>query len=264
MQFHCEDLRQVGVVLTPSSSTQATLVNLSGKPIAEWALKCEIKWLGQREGGGGRQVTGGIIPSLMLPFGMTKDWQARTTYWNAILPGSKRLVSCNPLKLTGDNRDVRQPTLEERWRGATFSMEAGHREPEPDWHTRVKSIKLTLDGVFFADGGFAGPNECQLWESVIYRAKVYKSVAQAARKLHETGMEPAALLAEVEKITGKHSPQSGPLHLRGKATAEEFCQNARNSLAGYLSNRFDMEQDEIVSNLVGWADTVIPDYHRVS
>ena len=263
MQFLCEDLRHAGVVLTPSSPTQATLVNLSGKPIAEWALKCEIEWLRQQEGGGGKRVTGGVIPSLMLPFGMTKDWQARTTYWNAILPGSKRLVSCNPLKLTGDNRDVRQPTLEERWRGSTFSMEGGHREPEPDWQTRARSTKLVLDGVFFADGEFAGPNECQLWEKVIYLAEVYQSVAQTARKLYEAGMEPAALLAEVEKITGKHSPQNGPLHFRGKATAEEFRQDARSSLAGYLSNRLDMEQDEIVSDLVGWADTVLPPYLRV-
>ena len=264
MELVCEDLRQAGVVLTPASPIQATLVNLSGKPIAEWALKCEIEWLGQQEGGGGRQITGGVIPSLMLPFGMTNDWRGRTTYWNAILPGSRRLVSCNPLMLTGDNRDVRQPTLEERWRGSTFSMEGSHSEPELDWHTRAKSTKLVLDGVFFADGEFAGPNECQLWENVIYQAEVCQSVAQAARKLHEAGMAPATVLAEVEKITGKYSPQPGPLHFHRKATAEEFRQDARNSLAGYLSSKLDMEQDEIVSDLVGWADTVLPDYHRVS
>ena len=263
MQFLCEDLRQAGVVLTPSSPTQATLANISEKPIAEWALKCEIEWLDQQERGGGKQITGGIIPSLMLPFGMTDDWRARTTYWNAILPGSKRLVTCNPLKLTGDNRDVRQPTLQERWRGSTFAMEGGV-EPADEWQRRVKSLRLTLDGVFFADGEFAGPNECQLWETVIYQAEVFQSVATAACKFYDAGMEPAAILAEVEKVTGKHVQQPGPLHSRRKGTADEFRQDAKNSLASYLANRLEMEPDEIVSDLVGWADTVLPDYRRVS
>ena len=53
MEFHCEDLRQAGVVLTQTSSIEATLVNVSGKPITDWALRCEIEWLGSHVCGGG-------------------------------------------------------------------------------------------------------------------------------------------------------------------------------------------------------------------
>jgi len=114
---------------------------------------------------------------------MTPEMRAFAGYWHAILPGSKRYVSGGG-RMFGDNADVRPPTPEEDWKGPRFSVGGS-------WHNmpmdRTRRVTLILDGIFFSDGEFAGPNDAQLYERIVCDAEVYQAVAAAARVQFSAG-----------------------------------------------------------------------------
>jgi len=69
--------------------------------------------------------------------------------------------------MVGDNTDVRGPKPDEVWKGGCISgIGGGGYNPG----LPIKSVTLILDGVFFLDGGFAGPNRSGLWEQVTKEA----------------------------------------------------------------------------------------------
>src|SRR5580658_7906252 len=82
---------------------------------------------------------------------------------------------------------------------------SGGRNP-----AEIESITLTLDGVFFADGGLIGPNQAQLWEEVVARAEAHEQLTRIAREGRDRGGAPLKILADIETLTGP-APERMPM-----------------------------------------------------
>jgi hypothetical protein len=202
MEFRCEDLAEHGLQLVPPSSaeyeallsdvqrrmeiakpgfppmpnpfrnplperdrnTAAILLNRSGQGI----VAMRFVW---RFEGGPEQVcirSGTVLPCpQMFPLNWPANFLAP-----GIMPGSKRYLACG--YAFGDNSDV-LPALKQ-WKLPEFSeIEEHGSTPEPD------QASLSLDGVFFADGAFAGANRYHLWEQVVFAAEERRSIGELAQ-----------------------------------------------------------------------------------
>jgi hypothetical protein len=291
MEFHCEDLPQHGVLLIPPASPEydvlladiqrrmehpvegsppvvemprprirpedrdvsAILVNRSPHGIAAiqqvWTLR----------GPDGRAATSSIgdggNPSVLLPFGLPAQMLKLYGYWHVILPGSKRYLSINGDQ-AGDNSDVRPPDAEERWKGGIGGGGGGRR-----LHRPMQSVTLTLDGVFFTDGGFAGPNRRGLWEQVVYSAEAHMQVAALARRGREAGMAAGQLLAEVERLTG---PAAEEFPRPPGSAAEVTRESVLRKLAWDIGMARKHGGDErTVGMLMSWVDARPPEFHKL-
>jgi hypothetical protein len=297
MKFHCEDLARAGIVLIPSDSrafqplcsdisrhieapppgspspfpdetpdlpgeddpASAILWNQSEKPICAFTLIWKYHW--KDEGIGDRtssHILGvGHSPSLLLPFGLREDRRAFETYWQTILPGSKRYLE-NGCVL-GTNADVRPPAPDEQWSGGVMRW-GGGREQQSD---RADTVTLTLDAAFFSTGECVGPDTNQLWEHVIIAAELYQEVATVACSGVEAGFDVEQILAEIEQITGDagHPPAPPPPDNRAETVSLRECERWR--LAKRISHmRTHFGSDKTVSILGDWADASVPQYRR--
>jgi hypothetical protein len=236
MEFYCEDLPLHGVVLIPPSppdydslladiqrridhpvagsppipesmqarisaedrETSAILLNHSQNGIAA----IQQVWTFQETTGRTytSSIGSGSNPSVLLPFGVLEKFLKIYGYWHVILPGSKLYLNANGEQV-GDNTDVRPPAPDELWTGGFAGGRAGgSRRRGP-----FAKITLTLDGVFFSYGGFAGPNRKGLWEQVVSRAEAHLQVSNTARQNHDKGVAADRILAQIETITGPAS-----------------------------------------------------------
>src|SRR5580698_4112070 len=133
--------------------------------------------------------------------------QEFNTFWNTIFPGSKRLMTCGGSTF-GDNTDVRPPAPDDLSRGGGW-MSVGHvRRPDG-----LKPVKLTLDGVFFVEGGFAGPNRLGSWEETVFAADADLACAALAREARRKGTAPAEFFAHLSAFTGQTEQRMPPMPL---------------------------------------------------
>src|SRR5215475_13162597 len=95
------------------------------------------------------------------------------------------------------------PATDEVWVGGVVCGRGGGGRRQ----RLIHRVTLTLDGVFFVDGGFAGPNRKHLWEQVVHTADIHIQVANIAREGHREGISPERILAEIESITGPWQDQ---------------------------------------------------------
>ncbi|GEM_PF-3479837 len=233
MEFRCEDLPQHGVVLVPPTSREydtllaeirrrlenpvagsppplpltgprfpederfrsAILVNRGPTGIAA----VQQVWTFQEAGG--RSYTssfGGVTgSSVLLPFGLPERLRKLYGYWHVILPGSKRYLDSRG-DILGDNSDVRPPDPDEAWQGGIVrGRGGGGRLPG-----LLERVTLTLDGVFFTDGGFAGPNRRGLWDQVVGSAEAHLEAAEIARRGRRQDLTPERIFAEIERALG--------------------------------------------------------------
>jgi hypothetical protein len=112
------------------------------------------------------QFSPGTNPSVLLPFGLDDQIRKFDAFWNTIFPDSKRLMTADG-HWYGDNTDVRAPADDELGHGGFFSMSSG------SGHDLDEPVKVMLDGVFFVDGGFAGPNRLGAWEHTVFAAEAH-------------------------------------------------------------------------------------------
>jgi hypothetical protein len=298
MEFLCEDLRQFGVELIPPSApeydalladirwrvddpvegsppipkrmrvriddadreTSAILVNRSEKGIAA----IQQVW-GFRESGG-RAYTGSIgpganNPSILHPYGLSEKSLKLRGYWDVILPGSKRYLSRNG-QLLGDNSDVRPPAADEVWTGG---MGGGGGDGGRSRRS-IESVTLTLDGIFFTDGVFIGPNQAQLWEQVVARAEAHEQLTRIAREGRDRGDAPLKILADIETLTGPAPERMQmPFLPRSMVGMDEFCKAALQKLARQIAMvRRQPSGDEFALQLViGWGDVRVPQFRRI-
>ena len=256
MEFRCQDLREAGVILVPQiPPIGATLINQSDQPIVAWSLQYRTEDESGRAGGANITMSGNSIPSLLFPFGLTPELRKQLIYQNAILPGSRRYIKDG--ELIGDNTDVRPPQPDEVWK-ATFS---GDNLINRDLD-EMKSVTLILDGIFFADGEFAGPNELQLFDQIVHEAEVYREVADAAGELVKDGHNTDAVLNAVEKLTGP-SRAAMPHRPGVQSPPEVFREQAQAFIAWTISRtRKQLGDAKVVFMLAGWANANIPQYRR--
>ena len=292
MEFRCEDLPQFGLVLVPPEAPEydgllahihrrldqpvagsplwrspqvvpkdrpmsAILLNHSPWPIAL------IQQVWTFEEVGGRTYTssvGGITgSSILLPFGLTES-MLKFGYWHVILPGSKRYFNSSGDEV-GDNSDVRPPGPDEIWKGGVFSVGGafGRRDGQ------MKSVTFTLDGVFFADGGFAGPNRHGLWEQVLGRAEAALQAAEAAQRGHNDGLTPAQIFSEIDKAIGpaRDRPPVPPAP-SGTWTSSDYRRFSRESTAFHIARtRQDLGDERAIYAIIDWLQAPLPRFHRL-
>ena len=297
MSFVCEDLARHGVVLVPPSShdydmyladiqrrvstpvegsppfpegfrprivptersESAILLNRSAKSIAGLQVVWRFETLTGRTF---RHASGMLSPrSLLLPFNPRNESIARLeNYWHTIFPGSKRYLGESGI--VGDNTDVRPPTDDEKWRGGIVTGRGGGggRSRDP-----IRQVTLVLDGVFFLDGEFVGPDREKMFEEIVAESEAHRAVAKIATDGKDHGLSAAEILAQIEQATGV-PPDTPPMppHLRNAAASHEtFRAAALQAIASLLAlQRRYSQAEQIVSAIIAWNDVVLPNFRK--
>ncbi len=215
----------------------------------------------------GRTTTGssspGTNPSVLLPFTQLDRTKKVDAYWNTIFPGSKRLLTAEGGRY-GDNTDVRPPAADER--SNSFAITAGGRTGAQD------PLKLTLDGIFFVDGGFDGPDQLRTWDHVVSSREIFLDFAALARR---TG--PADFFAQIQKRSGLtgNEPRVGPRNLPrplppphrrssdyGTVSIREYHQQRIARIA--LGMRERLGDAAALASISAWQDTPGPQPHKLA
>jgi hypothetical protein len=290
MDFRCEDLPSQGVLLVPPGAAEyqgllddvrnrvdhpaagappfpppriaaedlalsAILLNRAAAPIAL------IQQVWTFEDAAGRAssaaIGNGINPSVLLPFGVPDRELRLYRYWHVILPGSKRLVTPAG-EILGDNTDVRPPGPDEMWQGGVMGGRGGGGGRG---HAPSVRVTLTLDGVLFADGAFAGPNRRGLWEQTVSTAEAYVDSANVARRLHDEGAPSDRILAAVESALGGHEFGSPP---RAGSPPEGYRSWARGIIGNrVMGMRNNLGDDRAVYTILSWLDARVPNFRKL-
>lgn len=300
VNFLCEDLPQHGLLLVPPSSedydrlladiqrrvngpvegsppfpeklrpriapedrsTSAILLNRSTKVIA--AL--QAVWRFETETGRSFRHSKGMLSpkGVLLAFeGRNQSTLKLITYWNTIFPGSKRYLGESGM--VGDNMDVRLPADDEKWRGGMIggggSGGGSSRDP-------IRQVTLLLDGVFFLDGEFVGPDSEKMFEQTVADVEAHRIVARIAKDGHHKGLSPAEILAEIEKTTGV-APERPPIppNFRNAAAAKEDFRTAALQTIAYqlgMRRRFPQasNEEQTIFSIMSWDDVVLPSFRR--
>ncbi len=178
MPLLCQGLKRYGVALVADGERSAVLHNQASQAIASLAFV----WTFADSNGRVRPFSflPGANPSVLLPFNVDERQRKIYAYWHTIFPGSKRIMNADG-STSGDNSDVRPPREDEIHRGGWIGFGPGSRTDE------LEPLKLELDGVFFADGGFAGPNRLGSCEHVVFAAEAHRECAAQVRRARERG-----------------------------------------------------------------------------
>jgi hypothetical protein len=252
--------RMRGRIEDEDRETSAILVNRSNLGIAA----IQQIWYFRESGGRVYKHStgpGANNPSILLPYGLSEKSLRLRGYWDVILPGSKRYLSRNG-GLLGDNSDVRPPAADELWTGG---MGGGGGRGGGSGGS-IESVTLSLDGVFFTDGGFIGPNQGKLWEQVIARAGAHERLTRIAREGRDRGEAPLKILADIETLTGP-APERMPMPFlpRSMVDMDEFRKAALQKLARQIAMvRRQPSGDEFALQLVvGWGDARVPRFRML-
>lgn len=256
-----DPIRQMafGNISPGKRSTSAILLNRSGKSIAALSLVWHCEEVGGKTDT--RPWTNIFGRALLLPFQYDASSLKIEAYQNTILPGSKRYLG--EYEMAGDNADVRMPEPDEipqGW-GGGFTMcgpwiPAG---PAPV----IQAATLVLDGVFFADGEFAGPGQYGLWEEITSEARVRMDAAKNARFGKDVGVAAAYVLNQIGSRVGEpgEPPHSAPI---GPEKVSAFDQWAEEKVACEVGMmRGQMGDERTLDWLTAQADTQLPDFRRV-
>ncbi len=291
MEYRCEDLPQYGVVLVPPSSPEyaALLADIETRlanplpgspppppdfedPAAPTMILCNrsqigiaaLSWIWKFETETSRTTSSSVLiataggPSLLKPFGLDERARKICAYWHVILPESKRGIRGN--RMFGDNTDVRPPQADELWKGGGVGF--GGR----DRRTRgpLKSVTLALDGVFFVDGGFAGPDTLRNFDRVIATADAHIQVGRIAQEGNSQGLSPAEIFARIEAVTG---PDRGRGKLRSAPSdpPEDFLTDSLRNIASQIgmARKHGGDRPQFIRLLRSWPDATLPNYRKL-
>lgn len=216
----------------------AILVNRADVAIAALAYV----WSFPGRGGGvlPHNRTPGTNSSILLPFGVDDRARKFDSYWHTIFPGSKRLLMRDGSQY-GDNTDVRPPAADELWHGGFFRSSSGSSNHD------LEPLKLTLDGVFFVDGGFAGPNRLGSWEQTVFAAETYLDCAALAR-------DPPTM----------PSPPPPTVSESGLPDPEPIRQYQRQDVGWRILSMREYQSDEsLMTRIAACADSPVPKFHKL-
>ena len=206
-------------------------------------------------------TSGSAILTVLLPFGLDDRIRKVHAFWNAILPGSKRLMTCDGSSF-GDNTDVRPPAADELWHGSFVSVRGGSGSHES------QPVKLTLDGIFFVDGGFAGPNRLWSWERTVFAAEAHLNCAALAREARREGTPLAEFFVQVQALTGQKDegwPPLAPPSLNSAAPDPEPIRKFELQVVGreVLAMRTRLGDDLAFAAVEAWADAPVPKFYKL-
>jgi hypothetical protein len=287
MEYRCEGLSRYGVVLVPPSSPEyagllADIQKRLTNPVAGSPPQLRLEdpdeptmilcnrsqtaiaapsWIWKLEPEAGRpmgsRVSTASVPSVLAPFGLEERIRKLYDYWHVILPGSKRGIRGN--SLLGSNTDVRLPQPEEIWKGGWFSVGAGSGRSQGP----LKSVTLTLDGVFFLDGGFAGPDTLCSFDRLTADVNAHLQAGRLARDGHYRGLSAQDIFKQLEEVTGPDrgpAPPRPPLPNRAGHFLEDSLRNLASMIGMMRQHRGD---DGAIHLLVSWAETPLPSFRRL-
>lgn len=163
----------------------------------------------------------------------------------------------------GDNTDVRPPEAGELWHGGFFSFGSGSDRSEP-----VEPVKLTLDGVFFVDGGFAGPNQLGSWECTLAAAEAHLECSALARAALGKGISPNEFFMQLKTVMGLADADAIPRHPPPPGSKspdlEPIRKRERQMLAWKLHRMRKTQSDQgILARAAAWADAPLPSFHKL-
>lgn len=240
----------------------AILVNGSGQDIAAisffWRFERTDLIQSTRIGAKGM----GMVPDLLLPFGLGATELAHLRDNFSIKAGSKRYVGAG--RIVGDNSDV-APAPVSGWLGSVTREDRIDRHPV-DWST-IRSTTLSLDGVFFLDGGFVGPDQAGMWAKTTGAARIHTELARLAFEGRARGDSAAEIFGRLSEATSapvdplSPPPPSSP-HIRigFQATARPEFVEAAHRVAMMRQYYGD---DATLDRLASWHGTVLPDFRRL-
>jgi hypothetical protein len=130
----------------------------------------------------------------------------------------------------------------------------------------VIAITLALDGVFFVDGGFAGPDTLHNFDRCTAEVNARLEVAKIARDGHNRGLAPAGIFEKIEAVTGPERglapppppPMHGPVDPIG--LRRDNLQNLANDIAMMRQGQSD---DRVIYTLMSWTETPLPNFRRL-
>lgn len=293
MPLICEDLARYGVVLIPPSTDnyfklladierrlqvrtkgappleEGTLSRISGHDTRGSAILLNNStvaiaslayfWSFRTEEGGivSHRFLPGTNPSVLLPFCLDDRIAKFESFWNTIFPGSKRLMSSDGHRY-GDNTDVRSPREDELWHGGFFGASGGSRNDQ------IEAVRLTLDGVFFTDGGFAGANRLGVWEHTSFAAEAYLACARLAREAHERGTPPSAFFVQVNELTGYEdaAPPPPPGSPSGPPDLDLIRKREQWTVGELVTwTRKRLGDEGAIASIAVWSDVPAPRLH---
>jgi len=291
MAVVCEDLAQYGVALVPPSTVEyfelladieqrlrtrpegsppvddATLSRISehdtsGSAILLNKAKVAIASMAYEWS---NTIT--VLPGTsraLLPFGLNERDRKFDAFWNTIFPGSKRLMTCDGSSF-GDNTDVRPPAPDELSTGKGWWSSLGGPT-----RNGLKAVKLTLDGVFFVDGAFAGPNRLGSWEQTVFAADAYLACAALAREARRKGTPPAEFFAQLSAFTGQTDEPRMPVSLPPRSPGSgpidpEPIRLRELQMVGWraLQLRKSLGDEATMTHLEAWAGVAVPKFHKL-
>ena len=217
--------------------------------------------------------------SFIERFGAEDQTRGYSGYWEAILPGSKRVIRGN--SMFGDNTDVRPAKPHELRANIRFTgrLPNFRRPPGP-----FKWISLAIDGVFFLNGDFAGPDTLQNFDRVVAEVQAHVEVGKIAREGHKRGLSAAEIFARIDAFT---RPKRGSAPLQpGDSQPADLVAEGRRKLASYVdvlrqlaAERALLERgiaqltpmsrhprddgDQLIHRLICWADTPLPKFRKL-
>jgi hypothetical protein len=241
----------------------AVLSNQAGKAIVSVAYVWEVRLLDWDSRIVTHSYSPGTNPSLILPFGWDESVKDVHRYWSTIFSGSKRILPFGGPML-GDNTDVRPPGPKEIWHGGFISF--GGFDP-PD--ERKEPVSLSLDGVFFEDGGFAGPDQLGTWEQTVASAQAHLEMAELARKAKVSGLSAEDFALQVRRLT--RQPESGrlpappPPPFPGLAQDLGQLRKYEQEMVGYRVLQLLKRRSERtpIDYIAEWPDLSIPDFRKL-
>ena len=198
-----------------------------------------------------------------MPFGLDDLGMRRHAYWQTIFPNSKRLMTSGRLWF-GDNMDVRPPATDELW-GPCCSLSCKSNMDG------LGAMKLTLDGVFFVDGGFVGPNRLGTWEHTVSASEAHLACATLAREARHKGAPLAEFFVQARTLTGQTkegrlAPPPPPIPLESKPPDPETIRKDEYQWVGWkvLRLRETLGDDEAITHIEAWSDAPVPKFHKLS
>jgi len=155
--------------------------------------------------------------------------------------------------------NVRPPEHDELWTGGGVGGGSGSRRPLGP----LKSVTLVLDGVFFLDGGFAGPDTLRSFERVTADAEAHVTVAKIARDGHNQGLSTNEILKRIEAATGPNRGPAPPSRDPNRAGA--LLSDSLRNLASQIGmmRQHLQDDDRVIYLLMSWTETPLPNFHRL-
>ena len=135
---------------------------------------------------------------------------------------------------------------------------------------KLEPLKLTLDGVFFVDGGFAGPNRLGSWEHTVFAAEAHLACGALARETRSKSTPPAEFFVQAQTLTGQTEgapmpPPPPPPSLESKSPDPDLIRKYELQMTGQrvFSERQTFGDEAAIANIEAWADAPVPKFHKL-